>query len=153
MIAALAKGLAGLALALALALAGVGATLPVATGTHTTACRADSDCGYDPASDACDSDPRSNKQPPLRDQGLLCYCEEAFSQCAILRVPPVPCEGDASCAVSLAPRPHPVAADSAHPHEKGRVCRDFTIATTCERTNICTMNAHDCPDAGAGPRR
>jgi hypothetical protein len=113
------------------------------------ACSADTDCGYDPSSDACDSDPRSNRQPPLRDQGVLCYCDDSARRCAMLRVPPVPCEGDFSCAVSLAPRPHPVAADAAHPHEKGRVCRDFTIATTCERTNICTMNVHDCPDGGA----
>jgi len=87
--------------------------------------------------------------PPLRDQGVLCYCDDSARRCAILRVPPVPCEGDFSCAVSLAPRPHPVAADAAHPHQKGRACRDFTISTTCERTNICTMNVHDCPDGGA----
>jgi hypothetical protein len=118
-------------------------------GPHETACAADRDCGYDPASDVCDSDPRSNRQPPLRDQGVLCYCDDSARRCATLRVPPVPCEGDASCAVDPSPRPHPVAASPAHPHEKGRVCRDFTVATTCERTNICTMTAHECPASGA----
>ena len=134
-------GLCGAASAVALASA--------AGGAHETACTADRDCGYDPASDVCDSDPRSNRQPPLRDQGVLCYCDDSAHRCATLRVPPVPCEGDGSCAVDPSPRPHPVAASAAHPHEKGRICRDFTIATTCERTNICTMTAHECPDGGA----
>ena len=112
-------------------------------------CSADRDCGYDPQSDACDSDPRSNRQPPLRDQGVICYCDDSARRCAMLRVPPVPCEGDSSCAVNPSPRPHPVAASLEHPHEKGRVCRDFTVSTTCERTNICTMNALECPDKGS----
>jgi hypothetical protein len=133
----------------AVALAGAGSTLPAASSARETACSADRDCGYDPASDACDSDPRSNRQPPLRDQGVLCYCDDGARRCATLRVPPVPCEGDASCAVNRSPRPHPVAADAEHPHEKGRVCRDFTISTTCERTNICTMTVHECPAEGA----
>jgi hypothetical protein len=148
-IAVLARGLLALGGVASIAALASPGSPPAAPGARVMACSADEDCGYDPVSDACDSDPRSNRQPPLRDQGVLCYCEDAARTCAILRVPPVPCEGDASCAVSLAPRPHPVAADAAHPHEKGRVCRDFTIATTCERTNICTMNVHDCPDGGA----
>jgi hypothetical protein len=143
-------GLSGAASVVALSFA---AEAPGAVSTaREVACRADRDCGYDPDRDACDSDPRSNRQPPLRDQGVLCYCDAESLRCATLRVPPVPCEGDASCAVNPSPRPHPVAADSTHLHEKGRVCRDFTISTTCERTNICTMNVHDCPD-GKGARR
>jgi hypothetical protein len=128
---------------------GAAVALDPAGGARATACGADTECGYDPSSDACDSDPRSNRQPPLRDQGVLCYCDATALRCATLRVPPVPCEGDASCAVDPSPRPHPVAASAAHPHEKGRVCRDFTISTTCERTNICTMNVHECADGGA----
>ncbi|MFS8069866.1 MAG: hypothetical protein ACMG6S_26170 [Byssovorax sp.] len=128
---------------------GAAVALDPAGGARANACSADTDCGYEPSSDVCDSDPRSNRQPPLRDQGVLCYCDDSARRCAMLRVPPVPCEGDFSCAVSLAPRPHPVAADAAHPHQKGRACRDFKISTTCERTNICTMNVHECPDGTA----
>jgi hypothetical protein len=106
------------------------------------ACASDADCGYDPASDRCVADPAANRQPPLVDQGVICFCE---GTCAILRVPPVPCESDASCAVRADPRPHPVAASAAHPHERGRACHDFTLSTTCERTNICTMHRHRCP--------
>jgi hypothetical protein len=111
------------------------------------ACSSDADCGFDPARDRCRNDPRANRQPPLRDQGIVCYCEERARSCSTLRVPPVPCESDASCAVRLSPRPHPVAATVAHPHERGRPCRDFLFSTTCERTNICTMHRHAC-----GPR-
>jgi hypothetical protein len=107
-------------------------------------CASDADCGYDPARDRCLADPRANRQPLLCDQGIICYCGEA-DRCATLRVPPVACESDSSCAVRADPRPHPVAADAAHPHERGRPCRDFTISTTCERTNICTMRRHACP--------
>lgn len=114
---------------------------PVAAAPER-ACAADADCGYEPARDRCSADPRANKQPPIVDQGIVCYCDAA--RCATLRVPPVPCESDASCAVRLDPRPHPVAADAAHPHQKGRACRDFTRSTTCERTNICTMVVHRC---------
>jgi hypothetical protein len=120
------------------------------------ACAADEDCGYDPAQGLCRADPRANRQPPLVDQGLVCYCDGA--RCASLRVPPVPCESDASCAVSEDPRPHPIAADAIHPHERGgssatkspitngtpNPCRDFVFSTTCERTNICTMHP-PCP--------
>jgi hypothetical protein len=105
-------------------------------------CAADADCGYDPALDRCAADPRANRQPPLRDQGIICYCGNRA--CSTLRVAPVPCEFDASCAVRDDPRPHPVAASREHPHERGRPCRDFTIATTCERTNICTMHVLPC---------
>jgi len=108
-------------------------------------CKVDLDCGYDPARDACDADPRSNRQPLLVDQGILCYCELRDQRCAMLRVPPVPCESDASCAVSPTPRPHPVAASAALPPERGKPCRDYRISTTCERTNICTMHRHVCP--------
>lgn len=107
-------------------------------------CSVDADCGFDPAANRCTSDPRANKQPPLRDQGIVCYCAEARAACATLRVPPVPCEADESCAVDPDPRPHPVAASRARPHEKGKPCKDFTIATTCERTNICTMRPLSC---------
>jgi hypothetical protein len=105
-------------------------------------CAADADCAYEPTRDACAADPRANHQPPLRDQGLVCYCDAGA--CALLRVPPVPCESDESCAVRADPRPHPVAASAAHPHERGRACRDFTLSTTCERTNICTMTQLPC---------
>ena len=107
-----------------------------------TSCRDDGDCGYDPAGDRCGSDPRYNRQPPIVDQGIVCYCEE--SRCTMLRVAPVPCEGDRDCAVRPDPRPHPVRASAARPHEAGKACRDFTLSTTCERTNICTMRRHRC---------
>src|SRR6185437_17062606 len=106
-------------------------------------CGADDDCAYDPARDRCVVDPRANPQPPVVDQGIVCYCDAAL--CRTLRVQPVPCESDASCAVQKDPRPHPIAADSAHPHERGRRCRDFVFTTTCERTNICTMHRLRCP--------
>lgn len=117
---------------------------PAPTAAPEAACGADEGCGYDPDRGRCTSDPRANRQPPVVDQGIVCYCG-ADHRCATLRVTPVPCESDASCAVSFDPRPHPVAADAAHPHQRGRACRDFTHATTCERTNICTMRAHACP--------
>jgi hypothetical protein len=106
-------------------------------------CASDADCGYDPARAACVADPRANRQPPLVDQGLVCYCDA--DRCAALRVAPVPCESDASCTVLTGPRPHPAAADRAHPHERGRPCHDFVFSTTCERTNICTMHRLRCP--------
>jgi hypothetical protein len=107
-------------------------------------CLTDSDCGYDPAGDRCGTDPRYNRQPPIVDQGIVCYCDEPGQACAILRVPPVPCEGDADCAVSRSPRPHPVRADRDNPRERGRPCRDLTLSTTCEQTNICTLHRHEC---------
>jgi hypothetical protein len=116
---------------------------PQAPPPPPLACEADADCGYDPAGDRCVADPRANRQPPLVDQGIVCFCDDR-GLCATLRVPPVPCESDESCAVRLDPRPHPVAADASHPHERGRACRDFTLATTCERTNICTMHRLSC---------
>jgi hypothetical protein len=115
-----------------------------ATTAEEPACASDADCGYDPERARCLADPRANKQPLLCDQGIVCYCGDPDHRCATLRVPPVPCESDASCAVRADPRPHPVAADAAHPHERGRPCRDFTIGTTCERTNICTLRRHAC---------
>ncbi|XXX75181.1 hypothetical protein WMF30_46785 [Sorangium sp. So ce134] len=108
-----------------------------------TACASDADCGYDPASERCGADPRLNRQPPVTDQGIVCYCDAGA--CALLRVLPVPCEGDNDCAVAHAPRPHPVRATPERPHEKGRPCRDLTLSTTCERTNICTLRRHACP--------
>lgn len=115
-----------------------------AQGAREDACQSDAACGYDPESRACDSDPRSNRQPPIVDQGILCYCDEQAQRCRTFRVLPVPCESDGSCAVDPLPRPHPVAASAAFPHERGRPCRDFTIATTCERTNLCTMRSLVC---------
>jgi hypothetical protein len=115
-----------------------------AQDTAPSPCRADAECGYDPTSDQCGSDPRYNRQPPLVDQGIVCYCDESAHACVLLRVAPVPCEGNHVCAVRKDPRPHPVRASGAHPHERGRPCRDFTIKTTCERTNICTMHRLVC---------
>ncbi|WP_437657930.1 hypothetical protein [Sorangium sp. So ce1182] len=108
-----------------------------------TACADDTACGYDPASERCGADPRLNRQPPITDQGVVCYCDAGA--CALLRVVPVPCEGDHDCAVAHEPRPHPARATPERPHEKGRPCRDFTMSTTCERTNICTLRRHACP--------
>jgi hypothetical protein len=107
-------------------------------------CRKDADCGYDPDARRCGADARLNRQPPIVDQGLLCYCDDARRVCALLRVDPVPCEGDADCALDPAPREHPVRASAARPHERGKRCRDFTVATTCERTNICTLHRLEC---------
>jgi len=118
--------------------------LPPGRGTDTLpTCTTDADCGYDPSRGACGNDPRYNRQPLLIDQGILCYCEE--HRCATLKVSPVPCESNASCAVRADPRPHPVAASAAFPHERGKPCKDYRISTTCERTNICTMHRHPCP--------
>ncbi len=128
-------------LSLALSLAPAEGAPPPA---RELACQRDEACGYDPQSKACDADPRSNRQPPLVDQGIVCYCDERAHQCRTLRVLPVPCESDASCAIDPLPRPHPVAASDAFPHERGRACRDFTVATTCERTNLCTMRRLEC---------
>jgi hypothetical protein len=105
----------------------------------------DSDCGYDPRRDRCDNDGRLNQQPPVVDQGVDCYCDDTARVCSRLRVWPVPCEGDESCAVNLTPRPHPVAASVEHPHERGKRCVNGRYRTTCERTNICTMHVLDCP--------
>jgi hypothetical protein len=112
-------------------------------------CSADGECGYDPTSNRCGNDPRFNKQPPVIDQGIICYCDDRARVCQMLRVWPVPCEGDASCAVNLEPRPHPVPATREHPHERGKPCVDFAYSTTCERTNICTMHDLGCRDGGA----
>ncbi|WP_437645854.1 hypothetical protein [Sorangium sp. So ce362] len=109
----------------------------------SAACAGDADCGYDPASERCGADPRLNRQPPVTDQGIVCYCDAGA--CARLRVLPVPCEGDHDCAVAHEPRAHPVRATRERPHEKGRPCRDLTLSTTCERTNICTLHRHACP--------
>jgi hypothetical protein len=116
------------------------------------ACRSDDDCGYDPGNGRCGTDPRFNKQPPLVDQGLVCYCETASSACSLLRVDPAPCEGDKSCAVRLDPRPHPIRAGAEHPYAKPRACRaprtgqasERDRYVTCERTNICTMHTREC---------
>lgn len=107
-------------------------------------CVSDVDCSYDPHADRCGADPRLNRQPPLVDQGILCYCDDARRVCARLRVEPVPCEGDSSCAIDPSPRPHPARADATHPHERGRRCLDFTLTTRCERTNICTLQPVRC---------
>lgn len=111
-------------------------------------CARDEDCGYDPSGDQCGPDPRLNRQPPLLDQGVICYCDERARACHALRVWPIPCEGDGSCAVSLEPRPHPVPATQDHPHERGAPCVDFAFRSTCERTNICTMHPLACRDGG-----
>lgn len=115
---------------------------PAPAGVFPIDCRSDADCGYDPIADRCGSDPHLNKQPPVVDQGIICYCENAA--CAMLRVLPVPCEGDQSCAVKLDPRPHPVKATRHRPHERARPCRDMPLTTTCERTNICTLRRVQC---------
>lgn len=115
-------------------------------------CQSDGDCGYDPTSGECGVDPRWNKQPPLVDQGLVCYCDAPSRACALLRVEPVPCEGEASCALRLDPRPHPVRASATHPYKKPQRCtpprpgapRKTDLYTTCERTNICTMHTREC---------
>jgi hypothetical protein len=116
---------------------------PVVRGRAS--CSTDADCGYDPAGDRCGTDPRYNRQPPIVDQGILCYCDQASHGCALLKVTPVPCEGDADCAVKHHPRPHPVHVDRDNPRERGRPCVDFAFSTTCERTNICTLHRHECP--------
>ncbi|MFO0743386.1 MAG: hypothetical protein U0270_46390, partial [Labilithrix sp.] len=67
-------------------------------------CRTDADCGYDPTTGRCGADPRLNKQPPLEDQGLICYCDDSARTCALLRVEPVPCEGEPACAIRHDPR-------------------------------------------------
>ena len=117
-----------------------------------TPCQSDQDCGYDPTRRTCGADPRFNKQPPLVDQGIVCYCDSVTNACGALRVDPAPCEGDTSCAVRLDPRPHPVRASAAPPHQKPRACRAprpgeprRTLRhVTCERTNICTMHTREC---------
>lgn len=128
-------------LSLALPLVPAGEAAPLA---REAGCARDEACGYDPESQRCDADPRSNRQPAVLDQGIVCYCDEGAHQCRTLRVLPVPCESDASCAVDPLPRPHPVAASLAFPHEQGKPCRDFTLATRCERTNLCTMHPLEC---------
>ena len=115
-------------------------------------CQSDEECGYDPTSGRCGADPRWNKQPPLLDQGLVCYCDPPSRACALLRVEPVPCEGEPSCAIRLDPRPHPVRASAEHPYAKPKKCvppmraaaRRTDLFTTCERTNICTMHTREC---------
>src|SRR5262249_13935716 len=123
---------------------------PPATAAEQPPCSSDDDCGYDPAERQCGADPRYNKQPPLVDQGLVCYC--GGDARAPVRVEPVPCEGEASCAVRLDPRPHPIRADAEHPYQKPHPCRPpkkgergrTELVATCERTNICTMNRREC---------
>src|SRR5262245_7695766 len=56
--------------------------LPVDPIEDLTVCTQDADCGYDPSRGTCGNDPRYNRQPPLIDQGILCYCEE--HRCATL---------------------------------------------------------------------
>lgn len=123
-----------------------------APGPAPAPCQADQDCGYDPTHRTCGADPRFNKQPPLVDQGIICYCDSVTRACGTLRVDPAPCEGDTSCAVRLEPRPHPVRASAAHAYEKPRACRTPRVGeprrtlrhVTCERTNICTMHIREC---------
>jgi hypothetical protein len=127
-------------------------TLPPSSPAPEPPCQRDDDCGYDPTARRCGADPRFNKQPPLVDQGVVCYCDAGTSACALLRVDPAPCEGDTSCAVRLDPRPHPVRASAELPYEKPRACRPpkpgqprATLRhVTCERTNICTMFTREC---------
>ncbi|MBK8251977.1 MAG: hypothetical protein IPK82_04845 [Polyangiaceae bacterium] len=118
-------------------------------------CVSDDDCRYDPSHVRCGTNRAFNKQPPVIDQGIICYCEQTpntKAQCAILRVDPAPCEGEASCAVRMDPRPHPIRADAAHAYQKPGVCiapkkgetRRIDRYTTCERTNICTMHVREC---------
>jgi hypothetical protein len=116
-------------------------TAPAPEPAPDPACASDAACGYAPALDRCVADPAANRQPPLVDQGIVCYCEAA--RCETLRVLPVPCESDESCAVSRDPRPHPVRASTTTPHERRRC----DLGTTCERTNICTMQPTPCPKA------
>ncbi len=121
-------------------------------GENETPCRTDADCGYDPSSMVCGTDPRFNKQPPVIDQGVICYCEKTNNACSLLRVLPVPCEGDTSCAIVLEPRPHPIRATAEHPYQKPKTCTKPKPRTpsvtvhhaTCERTNICTMLSREC---------
>jgi hypothetical protein len=128
------------------------ASTPTAAPAPTAACRTDDDCGYDPPGNRCGADPRYNKQPPLVDQGIVCYCDASTQGCALLRVDPAPCEGDTSCAVRIDPRPHPIRADAAHPYERPQPCRAPRAGAasrtvhwvTCERTNICTMHTRKC---------
>lgn len=127
-------------------------TTTSATPPLEAPCRNDDHCGYDPAHARCGTDPRFNKQPPLIDQGLVCYCQPDAGTCALLRVDPAPCEGDTSCAVRLDPRPHPIRKSAEHPYAKPRKCRaakagqpsERNLFVTCERTNICTMHTREC---------
>lgn len=128
------------------------ATLAPSSPAPEAPCQRDDDCGYDPTARRCGADPRFNKQPPLVDQGVVCYCDAATSACALLRVDPAPCESDTSCAVRLDPRPHPVRASADLPYKKPAACRRpkpgdprATLRhVTCERTNICTMFTREC---------
>lgn len=106
-------------------------------------CARDTECGYDPESGRCGSDPSFNHQPPLRDQGILCYCDTDKLQCERLEIKPIPCEGDGDCGIALTPRPHPALQSAGHP---GRTaCNEgIQYKGTCERTNICTMNRVPC---------
>lgn len=102
-------------------------------------CRADTECRFDPSSVRCGTNPSFLPQPEIVDQGHLCYCDDARGSCEHLRVLPVPCESDASCAVDPLPRPRPVAASGALPHRAWTEVAGFAYAVTCERTNICTL--------------
>lgn len=124
---------------------------PVAPPLEQAPCQSDADCGYDSTTSRCGTDPRWNKQPPLVDQGIVCYCGEARA-CGLLQVQPVPCEGEESCALDLDPRPHPIRATVERPYRRPRRClpprrgqaRTEELFTTCERTNICTLNRREC---------
>lgn len=109
--------------------------------TLPLACENDGDCGYDPESKVCGSDPSFNRQPPLKDQGILCYCEA--NQCARLEIKPIPCEGDQHCGILMAPRPHPVLFGEGAVH-KTPCAEGSQYKATCERTNICTMSLLSC---------
>jgi hypothetical protein len=110
---------------------------PAEASAFEHACLDDRDCGFDPAVDGCRDDPRANRQPPLRDQGIICWCDERVGRCATLRVPPVPCESEESCAIGWNPRPHPIRS------ARGRAPIDADsgnlLRVTCERTNLCTL--------------
>ncbi|HVY47074.1 MAG TPA: hypothetical protein VHB21_14400 [Minicystis sp.] len=107
-------------------------------------CASDEGCRFDPVTEQCGNDPHYNRQPDMVDQGVICHCDGG--RCGTLRVWPVPCESDDSCAVALAPRPHPVAASARAPRLPRTACAfGATYSVTCERTNICTLHRHACP--------
>lgn len=105
-----------------------------------SACTTDEDCRLDPTTSRCGADPRFVAQPPIVDQGHLCFCDTARSTCEHRRVLPVPCEADTSCAVQVSPRPHPVAASLETPYRASLEQDGALYSVTCERTNICTMH-------------
>jgi len=121
----------------------------IATQTASPAdpqsCNADNDCGFDPETKQCGPHPSFNHQPPLKDQGIICYCEQ--KRCAQLGIQPIPCEGDFDCGILLEPRPHPVFFKSSAPNALHHTaCSEgIRYTATCERTNICTLNRIPCP--------